>query len=70
MADNQHGHEENEEPRTMGYYMAPRAVDIQPSILHPPVAANNFEITPSLVTMIHNNIQFHGLKDESPMKHV
>ncbi|CAL1378900.1 unnamed protein product [Linum trigynum] len=44
-----------EEPRTMRYYMAPRAADIQSPILHPPVAANNFEIKPSLATMIQQN---------------
>ncbi|CAL1381778.1 unnamed protein product [Linum trigynum] len=36
-----------EQPWTMSYYMAPRAADIQPTILHPPVAANNFEIKPT-----------------------
>ncbi|CAL1406228.1 unnamed protein product [Linum trigynum] len=50
--------------------MAPRAADIQPTILHPPVVANNFEIKPGLVTMIQNNVQFHGLRDESPRDHV
>ncbi|CAL1379048.1 unnamed protein product [Linum trigynum] len=41
--------EAKEGPRTMGYYMAPRATDIQSPIFHPPVASNNFEIiNPSL----------------------
>ncbi|CAL1394397.1 unnamed protein product [Linum trigynum] len=70
MADNQHAQEENEESRTMGYYMAPRAEDIQPSIFNPLVAANNFKIKLGLITMIKHNIQFHGLKDESPREHV
>ncbi|CAL1412039.1 unnamed protein product [Linum trigynum] len=59
-----------EEPRTMGYYMAPRAADIQSPILHPPLAANNFEIKPSFVMMIQNNALFHGLANESPREHV
>ncbi|CAL1403209.1 unnamed protein product [Linum trigynum] len=61
---------EEEEPRTMGYYMAPQAADIQSPILHPPVAANNFEIKPSLVTMIQQNAYFHRLAHESPREHV
>ncbi|CAL1371967.1 unnamed protein product [Linum trigynum] len=40
--------------------------DIQPTILHPPVAANNFKIKPDLFTIIQNNTQFQGLQDESP----
>ncbi|CAL1401977.1 unnamed protein product [Linum trigynum] len=59
-----------EEPRAMGYYMAPWAVDIQSPILHPPVAANNFEIKPALVMMIQNNALFHRLANESPREHV
>ncbi|CAL1395648.1 unnamed protein product [Linum trigynum] len=62
--------EAEEEPRTMGYYMAPRAADIQLPILHPPVAANNFEIKPSIVSMIQQNAYFHGLSHESPREHV
>ncbi|CAL1401862.1 unnamed protein product [Linum trigynum] len=54
----------------MGYYMATRAADIQSPILHPPMAANNFEIKPSLVTMIQQNAYFHGLSHESPREHV
>ncbi|CAL1413684.1 unnamed protein product [Linum trigynum] len=45
MAANQPAQEEaaaEEQPRTMGYYMAPRPTDIQPAIRHPPVAANIF----------------------------
>ncbi|CAL1389045.1 unnamed protein product [Linum trigynum] len=57
-------------PRMMGYYMAPRPADIQSSILHPPVAANNFEIKPALVTMIQSNALFHGHESESPREHV
>ncbi|CAL1379297.1 unnamed protein product [Linum trigynum] len=54
----------------MGYYMAPRGADIQPTILRLPVVANNFEIKPDLVTMIQNNVQFHELRDESPREHI
>ncbi|CAL1372290.1 unnamed protein product [Linum trigynum] len=74
MAGNQHrganplqNHNEEaraeEEPRTMGYYMTPQAVDIQSPILNPPVAANNFEIKLALVTIIQNNALFHGELD-------
>ncbi|CAL1394752.1 unnamed protein product [Linum trigynum] len=52
----------------MGYYMSPRAADIQSPIQHPPVAANNFEIKPALVT-IQNNALFHGLANESSREH-
>ncbi|CAL1412254.1 unnamed protein product [Linum trigynum] len=61
---------EKESPRTMGYYMAPRPEDIQYPIIHPPVASNNFEFKPALVTMIHNNALFHGHSTESPREHV
>ncbi|CAL1359685.1 unnamed protein product [Linum trigynum] len=57
-------------PRTMGYYMAPRPADIQSPILHPTVAANNFEIKLALVTMIQSNTLFHGNESESPREHV
>ncbi|CAL1388463.1 unnamed protein product [Linum trigynum] len=82
MAKNQQGggaaqsHNQNDEaaeeeaPRTMCYYMAPWLEDIQSPILHPLVAANNFEIKPTLVTMIQNNVLFHGRKSESPREHV
>ncbi|CAL1370201.1 unnamed protein product [Linum trigynum] len=49
MADNQPAQGRvaaEEQPSTMGYYMAPRLADIQPAIRHPPMAANNFEIKP------------------------
>ncbi|CAL1382162.1 unnamed protein product [Linum trigynum] len=59
-----------EQPRTMGYYLAPMAADIQPAIRHPPVAANNFEIKPDLVTMIQSNSLFHGVSNEPPTEHV
>ncbi|CAL1394168.1 unnamed protein product [Linum trigynum] len=59
-----------EEPRTMGYYMAPRAADIQSPILHPSVPAKNYEIKPALVTIVQNNAYFHGLANESPREHV
>ncbi|CAL1378907.1 unnamed protein product [Linum trigynum] len=62
--------EEEDAPRTMRYYMAPRSVDLQLEILHPPVAANNFEIMPPLVTMIQSNALFDGLESESPREHV
>ncbi|CAL1381875.1 unnamed protein product [Linum trigynum] len=82
MAANQQGggasqvHNHNDEAadeeisRTMGYYMSPRPVDIESPILHPTVAASNFEIKPALVTMIQNNALFHGLPSESPREHV
>ncbi|CAL1381788.1 unnamed protein product [Linum trigynum] len=57
-------------PRTMGYYIAPRSVDIQLPILHPPVAANNFQIKSTLVTMIQSNALFHCHESESLREHV
>ncbi|CAL1355462.1 unnamed protein product [Linum trigynum] len=73
MAANQHdpgGSSVEEQARTMGYYIAPRVADIQLTIRHPAVAANNFEIKPALVTMIQNNALFHGLSNEFPREHV
>ena len=35
----------------------------------PPIAANNFEIKPSMVQMIQNS-QFHGLPTEDPVVHM
>ncbi|CAL1401880.1 unnamed protein product [Linum trigynum] len=57
-------------PRTMGYYMAPRSAYIQSPILHPPVAVNNFEIKPAIVTMIQSNALFHGHESESPRENM
>ncbi|CAL1355580.1 unnamed protein product [Linum trigynum] len=50
--------------------MTPRPADIQSPILHPPVAAKNFEIKPALVTMIQSNALFNGHESESPREHV
>ncbi|CAL1400322.1 unnamed protein product [Linum trigynum] len=52
MAENQNAPDGDDEPRTMDYYMAQRAVDIRSTNLHPLVVANNFEIKRDLVTMI------------------
>ncbi|CAL1370219.1 unnamed protein product [Linum trigynum] len=73
MSDNQPapgGAVTEEQPRTMGYYMAPRTVDILPAIQYPLVVSKNFEIKPALVTMIQNNALFHGISNESPREHV
>ncbi|XP_015939620.1 uncharacterized protein LOC107465143 [Arachis duranensis] len=57
----------NEQPRrVLGSYTAPTADLYEKSIVVPPIAANNFELKPQLVTLVQQNCQYHGLSQEDP----
>ncbi|KAL4300002.1 hypothetical protein AHAS_Ahas17G0157300 [Arachis hypogaea] len=58
---------ENEQPRRVfGSCTAPNADFHGKSIVVPPIAANNFELKPQLVTLVQQNCQYHGLSQEDP----
>ncbi|KAL0420840.1 UNVERIFIED_CONTAM: hypothetical protein Slati_3106900 [Sesamum latifolium] len=40
------------------------------SIVKPSVEANNFKIKPSIIQIIRSSVQFYGLPDEDPNKHL
>lgn len=46
-------------------YVVPADKDLQSSIVHPPIAANNFKFKPSLIGMIRRD-QFSGLPMDNP----
>ena len=52
--------------RVLGSYSAPTADLYEKSIVVPPIAANNFELKPQLVTLVQQNCQYHGLSQEDP----
>ncbi|KAL4294340.1 hypothetical protein AHAS_Ahas18G0218300 [Arachis hypogaea] len=57
----------NEQPRrVLGSYTAPNADLYEKSIVVPPIAANNFELKPQLVTLVQQNCQYHGLPQKDP----
>ncbi|KAL4394474.1 hypothetical protein AHAS_Ahas02G0155600 [Arachis hypogaea] len=52
--------------RVLGSYSYPTADIYRKSIVVPPIAANNFELKPQLVTLVQQNCQYHGLLHEDP----
>ncbi|KAL0319977.1 UNVERIFIED_CONTAM: hypothetical protein Sradi_5259200 [Sesamum radiatum] len=58
------------EERPMMEYSFPTADGIISSIAKPPVQANNFEIKPAIIQIIRSSVQFSGLLDEDPNKHL
>ncbi|KAL4286886.1 hypothetical protein AHAS_Ahas19G0131000 [Arachis hypogaea] len=52
--------------RVLGSYFAPTAYLYGKSIVVPPIAANNFELKPQLVTLVQQNCQYYGLPQEDP----
>src|SRR5436190_24289578 len=60
----------NERPRKVKDYHTSTTEGYGPSIVRPPVNANNFEIKPQLITMILNTVQFFGLPHEDPNQHI
>ncbi|KAK4390391.1 Retrovirus-related Pol polyprotein from transposon TNT 1-94 [Sesamum angolense] len=51
-------------------YSFPTADGITSSIAKPNVEANKFEIKPSIIKIIWSSVQFFGLPDEDPNKHL
>ena len=58
------------ERRTLMEYAQPSIDGTASCIRKPPIQANNFELKPSYVSMIHNLVQFHGLSNEDPNLHI
>ncbi|KAL0463363.1 UNVERIFIED_CONTAM: hypothetical protein Slati_0223900 [Sesamum latifolium] len=56
--------------RPMMEYSLPTADGTISSIVKPSVEANNFEIKPSIIQIIRSSVQFYGLPDEDPNKHL
>ncbi|KAL0405105.1 UNVERIFIED_CONTAM: hypothetical protein Slati_3824400 [Sesamum latifolium] len=56
--------------RLMMEYSFPTADETISSIVKPSVEANNFEIKPSIIQIIRSSVQFYGLPDEDPNKHL
>ncbi|KAL0320323.1 UNVERIFIED_CONTAM: hypothetical protein Sradi_5293800 [Sesamum radiatum] len=56
--------------RPMMEYSFPTADGTISSIVKPVVEANNFEIKPAIIQIIRSNVQFSGLPDEDPNKHL
>ncbi|KAL0344744.1 UNVERIFIED_CONTAM: Retrovirus-related Pol polyprotein from transposon.6 [Sesamum radiatum] len=51
-------------------YSFPPADGTTSSIVKPAVEANNFEIKPAIIQIIRSSVQFSGLPDEDPNKHL
>ncbi|KAL0293223.1 UNVERIFIED_CONTAM: hypothetical protein Sradi_6950100 [Sesamum radiatum] len=51
-------------------YSFPTADGTISSIVKPAVEANNFEIKPAIIQIIRSSVQFSGLPDEDPNKHL
>ncbi|KAL0454833.1 UNVERIFIED_CONTAM: hypothetical protein Slati_0822500 [Sesamum latifolium] len=56
--------------RPMMEYSFPTADGTISSIAKPAVQANNFEIKPTIIQIIRSSVQFSGLPDEDPNKHL
>ncbi|KAL0404366.1 UNVERIFIED_CONTAM: hypothetical protein Sradi_2077400 [Sesamum radiatum] len=56
--------------RPMMEYSFPTADGTISSIALPTVQANNFEIKPSIIQIIRSSVQFSGLPEEDPNKHL
>ncbi|KAL0291645.1 UNVERIFIED_CONTAM: hypothetical protein Sradi_7019200 [Sesamum radiatum] len=56
--------------RPMMEYSFPPADGTTSSIVKPAVEANNFEIKPAIIQIIRSSVQFSGLPDEDPNKHL
>ncbi|KAL8148985.1 hypothetical protein AgCh_006117 [Apium graveolens] len=48
----------------------PKIDDIQPSILHPAIQANTFEIKSGTIQMVQNSVSFGGAATEDPNMHI
>ncbi|KAL0440016.1 UNVERIFIED_CONTAM: hypothetical protein Slati_2484600 [Sesamum latifolium] len=56
--------------RPMMEYSFPTADGTISSIVKPNVEANNFKIKPAIIQIIRSSVQFSGLPDEDPNKHL
>ncbi|KAA3469439.1 hypothetical protein EPI10_015226 [Gossypium australe] len=50
----------------MAHYVLPSVDTVQESITRPTITANNFEINPTMIQIIQNNLQFRGTMTEDP----
>ncbi|KAA3482884.1 RING-H2 finger protein ATL63 [Gossypium australe] len=58
------------EERTLRNYAFPNLDIIQGSIARPTIKENNFEIKPTMIEMIQNNLQFKGTMMEEPNQYL
>lgn len=56
--------------RTLRDYVLPNLEMVQGSITKPTIMINNFEIKPTMIQMIHNNLQFRDTMTEDPNQHL
>ncbi|KAL0448385.1 UNVERIFIED_CONTAM: hypothetical protein Slati_1394900, partial [Sesamum latifolium] len=56
--------------RPMVEYSFPTVDGTISSIVKPSVETNNFKIKPSIIQIIRSSVQFYGLPDEDPNKHL
>ena len=62
--------ENNNEERALRDYVVPSINGSNSSIRRPPIAANNFEIKPTIIQMIQTSVQFGGLATDDPNAHI
>jgi len=60
------GQQQNQGRRALRDYMIPLVGNIGTCIAPPAIPANNFEIKPSLISLIQHSAVFHGLPSEDP----
>ncbi|XP_062118324.1 uncharacterized protein LOC133831937 [Humulus lupulus] len=56
--------------RALRDYVFPAVTGMHSCIRPPTVTANNFEIKPAMIQMVHNSVQFGGLPNEDPNLHI
>lgn len=67
MVDALEGAEDN---RALRDYVVPTGNGSTSSIRRPAIQANNFEIKPVIIQMIHTSVQFSGLPNDDPNTHI
>ena len=61
---------EMEQPRALRDYAMPSVIGNTSSIRRPAIQANNFEIKPVIIQMIHHLVQFSGLPNDDSNTHI